>query len=160
MHRAPAGPAHQDRAYEFVECPMKAARQGQSDIDPTNMVRTGKHGATAAEHLCVEAEGCVSPSAEALTCGSCSLPVYRRCLLPTRSRLQTSLSPCLSAERSPPFLASTTKTTGFTLQNRCSGMPCCGRGQSKLLLRLCYSQRTRACSPGRNICRSLNTPLR
>lgn len=40
MHRAPAGPAHQDRAYEFVECPMKAARNGQSDIDPTNMVPT------------------------------------------------------------------------------------------------------------------------
>lgn len=40
MHRAPAGPAHQDRAYEFVECPMKAARHGQSDIDPTNMVLT------------------------------------------------------------------------------------------------------------------------
>lgn len=38
---APAGPVHQDRAYEFVECPMRAANagtQGLSDIDPTNMV--------------------------------------------------------------------------------------------------------------------------
>lgn len=37
---AAAGPVHQDRAYEFVECPMKAAAAGQSqtDIDPTNMV--------------------------------------------------------------------------------------------------------------------------
>uniref|UniRef100_W5JXS3 Holocytochrome c-type synthase n=1 Tax=Astyanax mexicanus TaxID=7994 RepID=W5JXS3_ASTMX len=35
---APAGPVHQDRAYEFVECPMKAAREGTSDIDPTNMM--------------------------------------------------------------------------------------------------------------------------
>ncbi|XP_069581498.1 holocytochrome c-type synthase-like isoform X2 [Brachyistius frenatus] len=34
MHRAEAGPAHQDRAYEFVECPMKAA----ADIDPANMM--------------------------------------------------------------------------------------------------------------------------
>ena len=36
MHKAEAGPAHQDRAYEFVECPMKGAA---SDIDPANMVR-------------------------------------------------------------------------------------------------------------------------
>ncbi|KAJ8409529.1 hypothetical protein AAFF_G00229300 [Aldrovandia affinis] len=35
----PAGPAHQDRAYEFVECPMKATSGAlQSDIDPTNMM--------------------------------------------------------------------------------------------------------------------------
>ncbi|KAL1006688.1 hypothetical protein UPYG_G00075430 [Umbra pygmaea] len=34
-----AGPVHQDRAYEFVGCPMKATdRPGQSDIDPTNMM--------------------------------------------------------------------------------------------------------------------------
>ncbi|KAG5850551.1 holocytochrome c-type synthase isoform X1 [Anguilla rostrata] len=35
------GPAHQERAYEFVECPMKATsgpRQGLGDIDPTNMM--------------------------------------------------------------------------------------------------------------------------
>lgn len=38
MHKAEAGPAHQDRAYEFVECPMKAAAGQNSDIDPTNMV--------------------------------------------------------------------------------------------------------------------------
>lgn len=46
MHQAapaPAaaqGPVHQDRAYEFVECPMKGA-QGlgpMGDIDPANMV--------------------------------------------------------------------------------------------------------------------------
>ncbi|XP_056594366.1 holocytochrome c-type synthase [Triplophysa dalaica] len=38
MHQAqtpPAGPVHQDRAYEFVECPMKAA---EGPIDPTNMM--------------------------------------------------------------------------------------------------------------------------
>ncbi|XP_060949532.1 holocytochrome c-type synthase [Limanda limanda] len=37
MHKAEAGPAHQDRAYEFVECPMKAAADN-SDIDPANMM--------------------------------------------------------------------------------------------------------------------------
>lgn len=37
MHQAEAGPAHQDRAYEFVGCPMKAAADN-SDIDPANMV--------------------------------------------------------------------------------------------------------------------------
>lgn len=40
MHQAPAGPAagptHQDRAYEFVECPMKGA--SANDIDPANMM--------------------------------------------------------------------------------------------------------------------------
>lgn len=36
MHQA--GPAHQDRAYEFVECPMKGAGGMKSDIDPANMV--------------------------------------------------------------------------------------------------------------------------
>lgn len=57
MHQAPAGPAHQDRAYEFVECPMKAARHGQSDIDPTNMVgtqrlsRDGGRACAPASHL-------------------------------------------------------------------------------------------------------------
>uniref|UniRef100_A0A3B5M6Q0 Uncharacterized protein n=1 Tax=Xiphophorus couchianus TaxID=32473 RepID=A0A3B5M6Q0_9TELE len=35
---AEAGPAHQDRAYEFVECPMRAAEPKNSDIDPANMV--------------------------------------------------------------------------------------------------------------------------
>ncbi|TRY56026.1 hypothetical protein DNTS_013856 [Danionella cerebrum] len=38
MHKAQvpaAGPVHQDRAYEFVECPMKAA---EGAIDPTNMM--------------------------------------------------------------------------------------------------------------------------
>lgn len=38
MHKAEAGPAHQDRAYEFVQCPMKAAAGVNSDIDPANMV--------------------------------------------------------------------------------------------------------------------------
>lgn len=42
MHKAEAGPAHQDRAYEFVGCPMKAAAAtaaaDNSDIDPSNMV--------------------------------------------------------------------------------------------------------------------------
>lgn len=37
MHQAEAGPAHQNRAYEFVGCPMKAAAD-KSDIDPANMV--------------------------------------------------------------------------------------------------------------------------
>ncbi|XP_062335122.1 holocytochrome c-type synthase-like [Osmerus eperlanus] len=35
---APAAPPHQDRAYEFVECPMRAAAGAKSDIDPTNMM--------------------------------------------------------------------------------------------------------------------------
>lgn len=34
---APQEPAHQDRAYDFVGCPMKNAKE-MSDIDPTNMV--------------------------------------------------------------------------------------------------------------------------
>lgn len=39
MHKAEPGPAHQERAYEFVECPMKAAAAGvNSDIDPANMM--------------------------------------------------------------------------------------------------------------------------
>ncbi|KAM9712209.1 holocytochrome c-type synthase isoform 1-T1 [Menidia menidia] len=38
MHQAPAGPVHQDRAYEFVECPMKASVGMKSDIDPANMM--------------------------------------------------------------------------------------------------------------------------
>lgn len=39
MHKAEAGPAHQERAYDFVECPMKAAAAGvKDDIDPANMV--------------------------------------------------------------------------------------------------------------------------
>ncbi|XP_062338403.1 holocytochrome c-type synthase-like [Osmerus eperlanus] len=36
-----APPAHQERAYEFVECPMKAANRDKfkvSDIDPSNMM--------------------------------------------------------------------------------------------------------------------------
>ncbi|KAF4088127.1 hypothetical protein AMELA_G00079400 [Ameiurus melas] len=35
---APVAPVHQERAYDFVECPMKAAKKGLSDIDPTNMM--------------------------------------------------------------------------------------------------------------------------
>lgn len=38
---APDVPAHQDRAYEFVQCPVTGARERkhlESDIDPTNMV--------------------------------------------------------------------------------------------------------------------------
>uniref|UniRef100_A0A3B5BB33 Holocytochrome c-type synthase n=1 Tax=Stegastes partitus TaxID=144197 RepID=A0A3B5BB33_9TELE len=36
---AEAGPVHQDRAYEFVECPMKGATAGmKNDIDPANMM--------------------------------------------------------------------------------------------------------------------------
>ncbi|XP_056290189.1 holocytochrome c-type synthase [Pseudoliparis swirei] len=38
MHRAAPGPVHQDRAYDFVECPMKAAESTKSDIDPANMM--------------------------------------------------------------------------------------------------------------------------
>ncbi|XP_024117533.1 cytochrome c-type heme lyase isoform X1 [Oryzias melastigma] len=38
MHKAEPGPAHQDRAYEFVECPMRAAAGVQTDIDPANMM--------------------------------------------------------------------------------------------------------------------------
>lgn len=36
MHQAPPGPAHQERAYEFVGCPIKA---DSSDINPANMVQ-------------------------------------------------------------------------------------------------------------------------
>ncbi|XP_039591325.1 cytochrome c-type heme lyase isoform X2 [Polypterus senegalus] len=38
---SPSVPAHQERAYEFVECPMRAAAGGTrkpDDIDPTNMM--------------------------------------------------------------------------------------------------------------------------
>lgn len=35
---SPAGPAHQDQAYSFVECPMRAAAITKGDIDPANMV--------------------------------------------------------------------------------------------------------------------------
>ncbi|XP_076014404.1 holocytochrome c-type synthase [Genypterus blacodes] len=42
MHKAEPGPVHQDRAYEFVECPMKAGAAAtaamKSDIDPANMM--------------------------------------------------------------------------------------------------------------------------
>ncbi|KAM9775290.1 holocytochrome c-type synthase isoform X2 [Syngnathus typhle] len=38
MHKAEAAPDHQARAYEFVECPMKAAEGSNNDIDPTNMM--------------------------------------------------------------------------------------------------------------------------
>lgn len=32
-------PAHQERAYEYVACPVKSgASQGNDDIDPSNMV--------------------------------------------------------------------------------------------------------------------------
>lgn len=36
--KTPAPPAHQDRAYEFVECPMRAAAGVKNDIDPSNMM--------------------------------------------------------------------------------------------------------------------------
>lgn len=39
--KAPDVPAHQDRAYEFVECPMRAANEAKhtmSDINPANMM--------------------------------------------------------------------------------------------------------------------------
>lgn len=39
LGREEAGPAHQERAYEFVECPMRAAESGKSDINPANMVQ-------------------------------------------------------------------------------------------------------------------------
>lgn len=55
---------------------MKAARQGQSDIDPTNMVQTGEHGAAAAEHLSVDQKAACLLQLKRLTCGSCSLPVF------------------------------------------------------------------------------------
>lgn len=59
MHKAEAGPAHQDRAYEFVQCPMKGA---SSDIDPANMVHTllycwtvggGWMGKAVRVHMCI-----------------------------------------------------------------------------------------------------------
>lgn len=39
MHKAEAGPAHQERAYDFVKSPMKAAADQNNDIDPANMVQ-------------------------------------------------------------------------------------------------------------------------
>ena len=47
MHKAEAGPAHQDRAYDFVECPMKAGEGVKSDIDPANMVVKDTGGGAA-----------------------------------------------------------------------------------------------------------------
>lgn len=40
MHQAQAekGPTHQDQAYNFVECPMRAAAITKGDIDPANMM--------------------------------------------------------------------------------------------------------------------------
>ncbi|XP_042627785.1 holocytochrome c-type synthase-like isoform X2 [Cyprinus carpio] len=41
LKKAPDVPAHQDRAYEFVECPMRAANGAKptmSDINPANMM--------------------------------------------------------------------------------------------------------------------------
>ncbi|XP_063769020.1 holocytochrome c-type synthase isoform X1 [Eleginops maclovinus] len=38
MHKAEPVPSHQERAYEFVQCPMKGAEGGKSDIDPSNMM--------------------------------------------------------------------------------------------------------------------------
>lgn len=41
LKKAADVPAHQDRAYEFVECPMRAADRAKptmSDINPANMV--------------------------------------------------------------------------------------------------------------------------
>lgn len=32
-----SGPSHQERAYDYVQCPMRAT----DDIDPSNMVRWG-----------------------------------------------------------------------------------------------------------------------
>lgn len=52
-----------------------------------------------------------------------------RCLLLTRCQLQTSPSPCPLSERSPQSLVTAQKSTGFTRPSRCSGTPCCGRGQ-------------------------------
>lgn len=36
---APDVPAHQDRAYEFVQCPVTGSKHAASDINPANMVR-------------------------------------------------------------------------------------------------------------------------
>lgn len=41
LEKAPDVPTHQARAYEFVECPMRAAdraKPAMSDINPANMV--------------------------------------------------------------------------------------------------------------------------
>uniref|UniRef100_A0A671R9B3 Uncharacterized protein n=1 Tax=Sinocyclocheilus anshuiensis TaxID=1608454 RepID=A0A671R9B3_9TELE len=41
LKKAPDVPTHQDRAYEFVECPISAANGAKptmSDINPANMV--------------------------------------------------------------------------------------------------------------------------
>ncbi|XP_076131580.1 holocytochrome c-type synthase-like [Alosa pseudoharengus] len=50
----PETPAHQDRAYEFVECPMKAARGengAMSDINPANMLAPPSRATETSERL-------------------------------------------------------------------------------------------------------------
>ncbi|XP_073705680.1 holocytochrome c synthase a [Garra rufa] len=52
LKKAPDVPAHQDRAYEFVECPMRAASGAKptiSDINPANMMPPPNQQPSAAQ---------------------------------------------------------------------------------------------------------------
>lgn len=132
-HQAEAGPAHQNRAYEFVGCPMKAAAADNSDIDPANMV-------SAAWLVCWTTTRTSVPKLPhcwrlrlRLAAGILfTLASLCRCLLQTRCRRRTNPLTCPPAERSPPSPVTTPKRTGCTRRSRCSGTPCCGRGGSKL----------------------------
>lgn len=72
--------------------------------------------------------------------------VYR-CLLLTKFPLQTSPSHCLCLERSPLFPVTAQRRTGSTHLSRCSGTPCCAKGQSKLFnfVMSCHHTRVHRC---------------
>jgi len=77
MHRAAPGPVHQDRAYDFVECPMKAAESTKSDIDPANMVTAPPEGQRRRERGAVDhACACVCADASSQP-GASSGPALR-----------------------------------------------------------------------------------
>lgn len=143
MHRAESGPAHQDRAYEFVECPMRAAAAMNNDIDPANMVQTTlqcrkrRSGMLLLKHsvafpfLPLSASHFLQTKMFVSLICLTSLCAYR-CLPLTKCQLRTSPSTCPSPERSPLSPVMPQTRSGFTRLSRCSGMPCCGKGESRL----------------------------
>lgn len=176
MHRAEAGPAHQDRAYEFVECPMSAAAGMNNDIDPANMVQTTLQFRKRRSGMLLLKHSVDFPIVSRLTLVAPRLGVYQvycvlsdslfcivinpttpfsspcflqmiiwfvslicltslcayRCLLLTKCQLRTSPSTCPPPERSPISPVMPQTRSGFTHLSRCSGMPCCGKGESRL----------------------------